>query len=579
MFSLESIIIHNRAPFKHIELDLKSKSINVLSSLNGGGKTTILSHIADSWYEIVRIAYRLEFEGKENKYYRVSSSTFNLDTELPSIVYLRYNFDNQIIDYIDVRNKCTNEEYDEIVSYSDKIPFEKFQNQINNLSGAKYVSEQKDKTLEKIFLDNLVTYFPAYRHEKPGFLNEPFNIKINYSLSTTYSGRIKNPIEVISGLPQLANWLMDILLDNQMYRENTHTKDMYSHINQLFSSVLSNKTEKSVSIGVGNRSFGVTRIQIGERDRVGNWTKCIYPSIFNMSSGENALICIFGEILRQFDNIDQNNDIGNATGIVLIDEIDKHLHIKIQKDILPLLFDLFPNIQFIISSHSPFVSLGLQENSTTQIKTNVIDLDLNGIIVDTKNTNLFKEAYDVMICENQRFRELFYALEAKSSATKLQIVSEGNNGKHIKRAIEILAEDLIDKVEFSFSDKTGWEQLKNAYDAISKTNPSTKYLFVFDCDCGENVKNLIETNHFYRYVFEKNTEDFKASKGIENLYASKILSSDLYIEKIKVTDYGGETKISELDKNKLILKIQTESDKSIFFNFLPLIEKIILVLE
>lgn len=43
------------------------------------------------------------------------------------------------------------------------------------------------------------------------------------------------------------------------------------------------------------------------------------------------------------------------TGIVLIDEVDKHLHITLHFSILPKLFELFPNIQFIVSSHSPFL--------------------------------------------------------------------------------------------------------------------------------------------------------------------------------------------------------------------------------
>ncbi|MCM1450717.1 MAG: AAA family ATPase [Clostridium sp.] len=42
-------------------------------------------------------------------------------------------------------------------------------------------------------------------------------------------------------------------------------------------------------------------------------------------------------------------------GIVLIDEIETHLHLKLQKIILPMLTTLFPNIQFIVTSHSPFV--------------------------------------------------------------------------------------------------------------------------------------------------------------------------------------------------------------------------------
>lgn len=46
-FFIEKMIFHNRAPFKHLELNFKDKDIILLNAVNGGGKTTVLSHIAD----------------------------------------------------------------------------------------------------------------------------------------------------------------------------------------------------------------------------------------------------------------------------------------------------------------------------------------------------------------------------------------------------------------------------------------------------------------------------------------------------------------------------------------------------
>lgn len=42
-------------------------------------------------------------------------------------------------------------------------------------------------------------------------------------------------------------------------------------------------------------------------------------------------------------------------GIVLIDEIETHLHLELQRLVMPLLTKIFPNIQFIVTTHSPFV--------------------------------------------------------------------------------------------------------------------------------------------------------------------------------------------------------------------------------
>lgn len=48
-------------------------------------------------------------------------------------------------------------------------------------------------------------------------------------------------------------------------------------------------------------------------------------------------------------------DPEDLLGIVIIDEIDVHLHISLQKKVLPFLIKAFPRVQFIVSTHSPFV--------------------------------------------------------------------------------------------------------------------------------------------------------------------------------------------------------------------------------
>ena len=55
---LEKAIFVNRAPFENIELNFKEKGINVLAAINGRGKTTILSHITDAFYELAKDAFQ-----------------------------------------------------------------------------------------------------------------------------------------------------------------------------------------------------------------------------------------------------------------------------------------------------------------------------------------------------------------------------------------------------------------------------------------------------------------------------------------------------------------------------------------
>lgn len=73
----------------------------------------------------------------------------------------------------------------------------------------------------------------------------------------------------------------------------------------------------------------------------------------SLSSGFTAIFDIYSDLLMRSRLL---NILPNElNGVVLIDEIDAHLHISLQKKILPFLTKSFPEIQFIVSTHSPFV--------------------------------------------------------------------------------------------------------------------------------------------------------------------------------------------------------------------------------
>ncbi|MBS1570967.1 MAG: AAA family ATPase [Bacteroidetes bacterium] len=79
----------------------------------------------------------------------------------------------------------------------------------------------------------------------------------------------------------------------------------------------------------------------------------------HLSSGLKSLIAMLGDMmLRLFEQQTSIVDPAELEGIVLIDEIDIHLHPKWQKQIPEILHDSFPRIQFIVTTHSPIPLLG-----------------------------------------------------------------------------------------------------------------------------------------------------------------------------------------------------------------------------
>ena len=74
-----------------------------------------------------------------------------------------------------------------------------------------------------------------------------------------------------------------------------------------------------------------------------------------LSDGFSAIIDIIADLILKMQKQDTLVMDYLKPGIVLIDEIETHLHLQLQKIVLPLLTKLFPNIQFIVTTHSPFV--------------------------------------------------------------------------------------------------------------------------------------------------------------------------------------------------------------------------------
>ena len=98
------------------------------------------------------------------------------------------------------------------------------------------------------------------------------------------------------------------------------------------------------------------------------------PFDFNtMSMGYAAVFDIIGDLMMRMEA--QATHEYNLSGVVLIDEIETHLHVELQKNIIPILTGIFPNLQFILTTHSPFV-LSSAENAV------IYDLETRTLVED-----------------------------------------------------------------------------------------------------------------------------------------------------------------------------------------------------
>lgn len=119
-----------------------------------------------------------------------------------------------------------------------------------------------------------------------------------------------------------------------------------------------------------------------------------------LSMGYAAVFDIIGDLMMRME---AKRDY-SLEGVVLVDEIETLLHVALQKQIMPILTDLFPNVQFVLSTHSPFIlnstpnAIVYDLETKTLAKNGLGDLPYAGIVegyfdVDTLSQTL-REKFD-----------------------------------------------------------------------------------------------------------------------------------------------------------------------------------------
>lgn len=111
------------------------------------------------------------------------------------------------------------------------------------------------------------------------------------------------------------------------------------------------------------------------------------PFDFNtMSSGYAAVFDIINDLIIRMEAQSGLRTEFDMEGVVLVDEIETHLHLELQKEILPILTKFFPNIQFIITTHSPFILSSLDNaviydlENKTLVENGLRNLPYEGIV-------------------------------------------------------------------------------------------------------------------------------------------------------------------------------------------------------
>lgn len=174
------------------------------------------------------------------------------------------------------------------------------------------------------------------------------------------------------------------------------------------------------------------------------------------SDGFAAILDIVADLILKMQSSDNWVRAYQKKGIVLIDEVETHLHLELQRVIMPILTKVFPNIQFIITTHSPFV-LNSLENAVA------FDLERREVIDE-----LTQYSYEALT-------EGYFGISSESSYTEMlldtleNLLKKDTLSEADKSTIRHLLTDL-DKVSESVSPNIvgSYLNLKNKYASVIK---------------------------------------------------------------------------------------------------------------
>lgn len=530
---LKNIILENIGPIDLIDYSFRFKEDQspvplILVGKNGSGKSTFVSHIVNALVSIKQQHYD-DTEIEKEQVFKVRGSTFIKTTKNHSYSNIAFQNDIYVSEW---QLRAPKKDFENRFKYIPNRPgWDTLQQTDLN---SHFLNAPPDTDPAKsIIATQCCLYFPSNRFENPSWLNidgirnQPEYLSLKNIQK--YSNR-----NIISTMPLKVNqnWLLEVFLDRQLHESVIYTlKDGTKNV--IYSGQCSN-----IYITIVNALKII--FDIPENARIGIYCKTrhnrtfqiliddmpLTDNLFSLSSGEALTLNILLSILRDYDIATSNiPEVSQINGIVIIDEIDLHLHIHFQQFVLPKLLKLFPKIQFIVTTHSPFFLKGMEE----AYNSNAIDI-INlptGERVYAESFSEFVLAYDT-IKSSQKFQR---EIEKILAGTTLPIVFvEGDYDiQYLETAARLLNKSsTLSKVSIKSADGCG--NLDNIYKVTHIFQKSC--LLLYDCDAKKENQNFNQQNKqgTLRKVIPYISTN-SVSKGIENLFDDSSIDRVKFIHK------------------------------------------------
>ncbi|SEH04685.1 AAA family ATPase [Candidatus Venteria ishoeyi] len=376
--------------FQEIDLHFH-KRLTVLIGDNGSGKTSIMDALSIILGKILMkfidqdksraIEKNLTYIYSEHEYQNIDETWHNL----------QYNKEHTAIDLAFNLNE---KKYTAILDRVQLGPGHTIQ--LNKgFIAEDFEYEDSDRTFLPLFI-----YYPAYKMPI-GF----------YEFSKSNEAIDPDKSFLLAYLSALSSqpFDMNIFLEWFQWQENIAGQTGKNHILKVIKKaiykLLSDKKNKFDNLYINWLHSSAGDLCIHKND--------ISLSINQLSSGEKSLLVLVADLARRLAmaNPTQQNPL-QCSAVVLIDEIDLHLHPSWQRMIIPKLMEIFSNCQFIITTHSPQILSSIEagkvwriENFELEAENNTYGQTSNAILADILGDRERPEEIQ------GKFREIYQAID------------------------------------------------------------------------------------------------------------------------------------------------------------------------
>lgn len=420
-FFISEIFIKNYKKYENETFEFKSK-FTLLVGENATGKTTILDAIATSIG-----GFLSGFSGINSK------ETHNINKK---DIFTKYKkskngIENIVVNYSEITGTY--------IINEGLYEWKRYRNGINSRTLMKKNENEMVFDLVRSLEDAIElspVVFPVFSYHGTGRLWEqdwkPSSKMENLQRIDAY----KDCLNAKSNYRNFLSWFEKL---SRMAFEDGERNPLLESVKEVIKETLNYLTDEKIK-----------NIAYRDKDLLVTYNNEEIHKVGLLSDGYRNIIGFVSDIAYRIAILNPNleDNIKKTPGIVLIDEIDLHLHPKWQKKIVGLLIDLFPKVQFIATSHSPFIIQSMEAGG-------IIDLDKNeNLTTNATKMSIEDIAEDIMKVEHpqmsQRKQEML-----KVAEEYFDILDKVEEGKVSQKDVEEL-KDKLDELSEPFEDNVAY---------------------------------------------------------------------------------------------------------------------------